>query len=243
MKLSASGLLFLKSLEDLRLKSYPDEGGVWTIGYGTTKNVVPDMEITEEKAEEFLIRDVRESEDCINQHVVAKLNQNQFDALVSFVFNVGINAFRQSTLLKKINCLKFDEVPAQMRRWIYVKNHINKGLINRRNFEINLFTESVVVKEAKKLVIKTNQVVNDVVVRTMFERIPLLAGLFKFIDGKKVLLGRLGLFATAILQAVIELYPDGPLGQSAVLALGALSWFLTEFGIRHKQDKELRGVE
>ena len=77
--------------------------------------------------------------------VKVPLNQNQFDALVSFVFNVGNNAFRDSTLVKVLNAGHFDQVPTQLRRWIRDNGKIVKGLINRREKEIALWNTPISV--------------------------------------------------------------------------------------------------
>jgi lysozyme len=71
------------------------------------------------------------------------LNQNQFDALVSFAFNVGDGAFRSSTLLRLLNQGQYDQVPAQLRRWNMDNGHVVQGLINRRNKEIALWNTPV----------------------------------------------------------------------------------------------------
>ena len=99
MKTSRNGLELIKRHEGCRLTSYKCLAGIWTIGYGHTgRDVVPGMTITSLQAEELLMKDVRWAEDAINQENLP-LNQNQFDALVSFVYNIGAVNFRSSTLL------------------------------------------------------------------------------------------------------------------------------------------------
>ncbi|NJL53246.1 MAG: lysozyme, partial [Hydrococcus sp. SU_1_0] len=101
--LSQKGLNFIKSWEGCNLGSYHCSAGVLTIGYGHTKTTKPNQVITLGEAENLLKLDVQDAVGAVNKLVRVKLSQNQFDALVSFTFNVGIGAFSQSTLLKKLN--------------------------------------------------------------------------------------------------------------------------------------------
>ena len=95
--------------------------------------------ITQDQALDLLEQDLRIAERAVNDSVKVPLNQNQFDALVSFVFNVGTGAFRNSTLLRMLNEGQYDQVPNQMRRWNRSGNRIVNGLINRREKEIKLW--------------------------------------------------------------------------------------------------------
>lgn len=114
---------------------------VLTIGYGSTKGVQPFQTITHEEALKRLKRDVADFSIGVETHVAVPLTQNQFDALVSFAFNIGIGAFRKSTLLKKLNAKQYSEVPKEMQRWIYAKGHILGGLRERRKAEAALFSK------------------------------------------------------------------------------------------------------
>ena len=139
MKSTNYAILLIKSFEQLRLNSYLCPAGVWTIGYGHTDGVNQGMLITEKTADGFLKQDIRNAEHCINQMDV-DLTQEQFDALVSFVFNVGVQAFNTSTLKKKI--LKNPNGPSiadEFRRWVYAGNKMLPGLIKRREQEIKLY--------------------------------------------------------------------------------------------------------
>ena len=139
MKSTNYAILLIKSFEQLRLNSYLCPAGVWTIGYGHTDGVTHGMLITEKTADGFLKQDIRNAEHCINQMGV-DLTQEQFDALVSFVFNVGVQAFNVSTLKKKI--LKNPNDPSiadEFRRWVYEDNKKLPGLIKRREQEIKLY--------------------------------------------------------------------------------------------------------
>lgn len=139
MKATNYALLLIKSFEQLRLNSYLCPAGVWTIGYGHTAGVHQGMQITEKKADELLQQDIRNAEHCINQ-MDADLTQEQFDALISFVFNIGARGFNVSTIRKKI--LRDPNDPSiadEFRRWIYAGNKKMPGLIKRREQEIKLY--------------------------------------------------------------------------------------------------------
>ncbi|WDI30717.1 lysozyme [Hyphococcus flavus] len=104
MRTSPSGIDLIKRFEGLELEAYQDIAGIWTIGYGHTgDDVEPGMKISEKDAEELLKRDLRPREQAVDSAVKVPLNQNEFDALVSFVYNVGVGAFRGSTALKRLN--------------------------------------------------------------------------------------------------------------------------------------------
>lgn len=104
MRISPSGIELIKRFEGLELEAYQDVAGVWTIGYGHTgRDVVPGRRITPHQAEALLRRDMRSREDAVRRLVRKPLAQNEFDALVSFVYNVGEGAFARSTALKRLN--------------------------------------------------------------------------------------------------------------------------------------------
>ncbi len=104
MKISERGIGLLKSFEGLELEAYQDIAGIWTIGYGHTgDDVEPGMRISEREAEGLLRKDLRSREDAVDNLASVALNQNEFDALVSFIYNVGANAFGGSTARKRLN--------------------------------------------------------------------------------------------------------------------------------------------
>ena len=122
MRMSAAGLAVVKEFEGLRLKAYKCPAAVWTIGYGHTSAagapiVNPDLVITKEDAEEILKEDMEQYEAGVRKYVKVGLTQNQFDALVDFAYNAGVGRLSTSTLLKKVNAGKFDEVPAEFMKW------------------------------------------------------------------------------------------------------------------------------
>ncbi|HEY9155591.1 MAG TPA: lysozyme [Opitutaceae bacterium] len=123
--------------------------GTLTIGYGHTgADVRPGMTITEAQAEEFLRGDVGEAERAIARHVKVTLTQNQYDALVSFVYNVGEGNFKGSTLLKKLNAGKYDDVPGEMMKWVNSKGKKLSGLVNRRSAEAGLWAKESYVQSS-----------------------------------------------------------------------------------------------
>jgi lysozyme len=136
---SEEGLRLTELFEGDVLKAYQDQGGVWTIGYGHTKDVHPGQTITQEQAEALLAGDVQAAVDCVNDAVTVRLTQRQFDALVDFVFNVGEGNFRRSTLLRKINAGNFPEAVTQFKLWDHCGGVVNAGLLRRRRAEAEEF--------------------------------------------------------------------------------------------------------
>jgi GH24 family phage-related lysozyme (muramidase) len=120
--------------------------GTLTIGYGHTAAAgdpipVAGMDITEDEAEKILRRDLAKFEQAVNRMVTVELTQNQFDALVSFVFNVGPGAFQRSTLLRHVNARRFDRVPAAFMQWTRSKGRELPGLVKRRRDEVALWRD------------------------------------------------------------------------------------------------------
>ena len=139
MKTSPKGIALIKEFEGLRLKAYKCPGGVWTIGYGHTAGVKPGMVISEAQAEEYLKADLIAFERYLNSLGLA-LNQNQFDALVSFIYNVGTGNFSSSTLLRKIRVNPQDNsIMDEFLRWVYSKGRVLPGLQRRRLDEMKLY--------------------------------------------------------------------------------------------------------
>jgi len=139
MHISAEGLSLIKKFEGCELKAYRCAANVLTIGYGTIKNVTEGMEITQEEAETLLQEEMHEYEGYINDMVKVPLKQHQFDAMVSWVFNLGSGNLSSSSLLKKLNNSEYDEVPAQIRRWNKAGGKVLDGLIRRREAEAKMF--------------------------------------------------------------------------------------------------------
>ena len=139
MKTSDKGIDLIKKYEGLRLNAYLDAVGVWTIGYGHTLNVKSTDVIDKAQAEYFLRQDVEFAEKEVNRHNL-NINQNQFDALVSFVFNLGVGNFARSTLLRKIKSNPNDPtIRKEFERWIYAGGKVLNGLARRRREEAELY--------------------------------------------------------------------------------------------------------
>ena len=144
MRMSAAGLAIVKEFEGLRLKAYKCPAAVWTIGYGHTSAagnpiVTPELVITNDEADQILERDMVQYEDGVRKFVKVELTQNQFDALVDFAYNAGVGALQKSTLLKKVNAGKFDEVPAEFMKWTKGGGKELPGLVRRRRAEVKLW--------------------------------------------------------------------------------------------------------
>lgn len=158
MQISENGIKKLIEWEGFKNNVYKDSAGLPTIGVGhlLTQDELRSGKIsirgddirygnglTDEKVSALLKQDLSSREQLVRTMVQVPLNQNQFDALVSFVFNVGRSAFQKSTLLKVLNEGHYDEVPKQLSRWIYSGGERDKGLVNRRNNEIILWNARV----------------------------------------------------------------------------------------------------
>ena len=139
METSSEGISLIQKFEGCELEAYQCSAGVWTIGYGHTKDVIKGMTITKEEAEQMLVDELHEYENYINEYVTVALSQNQFDALVSWVYNLGPANLKVSTMLKVLNKGQYEEVPAQMKRWNKAGGKVLEGLIRRREAEACLF--------------------------------------------------------------------------------------------------------
>ena len=150
MKTSPKGIALIKEFEGLRTEAYKCPAGIWTIGYGHTAaaghpNVIRGMKITPDEAESILIRDLRQYERAVSAAVKRPLNQGQFDACVSLCFNIGIDAFTGSTVVRRINAGRMSEVPAAFMMWNKAKDPQTgvsrelPGLTRRRRAETALW--------------------------------------------------------------------------------------------------------
>lgn len=139
MNLSPEGLEFLKTQEGYSEEAYQDIGGIWTIGYGGTVGVISGERTTPDVAEAKLLTAVDPIQAAVGAFVKIPLNQNQIDALISFVYNVGIGAFSRSTLLKFLNQGLYDEAADEFLRWDKVNGKSVLGLARRRHRERELF--------------------------------------------------------------------------------------------------------
>ena len=136
---SEEGASLIKKFEGCKLEAYQCAAGVWTIGYGHTKEVSEGDVISQFEAEDLLTYDLQEFEAYVLDYVSVPLKQNEFDALVSWTFNLGSGNLRSSTLLKKLNDHKYKEVPTEIRRWNKAAGKVLDGLVRRREAESLLF--------------------------------------------------------------------------------------------------------
>ncbi|MEK6299483.1 MAG: lysozyme [Acidobacteriota bacterium] len=158
MQMSAHGLELLEQWEGFKANVYKDSAGLPTIGVGhlLTKSELSSGKIvingspvqysgglTDQQVLDLLSQDVNPAGNAVSSNVKVALNQNQFDALVSFTFNVGVGAFTSSTLLKVLNQGQYDQVPTQLLRWTRAGGQVVQGLVNRRQNEINLWNTPV----------------------------------------------------------------------------------------------------
>lgn len=151
-QVNEAALALIKQWEGKRLIAYQDVAGVWTIGYGSTRGVRQGMRITDAEATDRLRTDLREAEAAVEGAVKVALNDNQFGALVSFVFNIGTGAFRGSSLLRKLNAGDYEAVPGELAKWnkarVDGKLRPVAGLSNRRAAEAGLWVRGDFVASA-----------------------------------------------------------------------------------------------
>lgn len=143
MNTSQKGIDLIKSFEGCRLKAYKCPAGIWTIGYGHTSGVKEGQMITFSMAEQFLKQDLKRFETSVNNLVTVAITQNQFDALVSFCYNLGAMALKSSTLLKKLNNGDYNGAAEEFDRWVYANGVKLQGLVRRRAAEKELFKQSL----------------------------------------------------------------------------------------------------
>lgn len=139
MTTSQRGIDLIKTFEGLKLTAYVCPAGVLTIGFGTTRNVTEGMTITAAEAERLLRDDLREFERGVSQAVNVPLEQHEFDALIAFTYNVGLGAFRKSTLLRLLNAGDKAGAAKQFARWNRAGGRVLAGLTRRREAERKLF--------------------------------------------------------------------------------------------------------
>jgi lysozyme len=146
MNLSEAGLALIKRWEGLKLDAYQDGAGVWTIGYGSTRGVTPGMRITRAEADARLRSDAEEAAAAVRRSVRVPLSQAQFDALVSWTFNLGTGALASSTLLRRLNRGDYEGAAEEIQRWNKLRDAesgelvVSQGLVNRRRAEREMFS-------------------------------------------------------------------------------------------------------
>lgn len=141
----------IKKWEELRLEAYlPTPQDVWTIGWGHTHTTKKGQTITKEEAQKLFDDDVKWATDAVNKHVKVGLTQNQFDALVSFVFNIGEGGFSRSTTLKRLNAGNYEGAAEAMTWWNKQDGKILRGLVRRRAEEKEYFLSDVIEEAPEK---------------------------------------------------------------------------------------------
>lgn len=149
MQINQAGLDIIKEREGFREEAYQDTGNVWTIGYGTTAAAgvgitpVRGMKITREQAEDYLRKYLVKVEAQVMSLVHVPLNENQFSALCSFVYNLGPTQFRNSTLLRKLNRKDYAGAATEFDKWVFDNGQRLNGLVIRRKMEKELFLTPV----------------------------------------------------------------------------------------------------
>lgn len=143
--ITENGLNLIKQFEGLSTNAYVCPAGYLTIGYG---HLIKDFEkdkfkngITEKLAEEYLRKDVIEAEDAVRRLITVPVSDNQFDALVSFTYNLGAGALQRSTLRFKVNRGEHNEAPREFMKWVWADGKKLQGLIVRRQAEANLYSK------------------------------------------------------------------------------------------------------
>jgi len=139
MQISEEGRQLIKKFEGCELEAYKCSANVWTIGYGRTKNVSRGDTCTQEQADKWLEEELPVYGAYVSDAVLVPLDQNQFDALVAWTYNLGPTNLNNSTMLKVLNENKKEEVPGQMRRWNKANGKVLEGLERRRLAESLLF--------------------------------------------------------------------------------------------------------
>jgi len=160
VRTSTAGLDLIKSFEGLELTPYLCPADIWTVGWGHTgPDVKPGKPITEERAEALLRKDLEKFENAVNLNVTVPLNQQQFDALVSFTYNCGIGALKESTLRKRLNKGEEPNKVAQeeLPKWVKADGKTLPGLVTRRKKEVELFISGKSVIKSEKVDITSNR--------------------------------------------------------------------------------------
>ena len=142
-KIQKNGIELIKSFEGLHLDAYLDPVGIPTIGYGHIRTAKLGQVITNEQADDLLRQDVAFAEKAVNTYVNTEITQNQYDALVSFTFNLGAGNLKMSHLLKFTNERKFELAANEFGRWVYAGGRKLNGLVRRREEEKNLYLKGI----------------------------------------------------------------------------------------------------
>ena len=139
MQISKDGLNLIKEFEGCRLDAYQDSGGVWSIGFGHTHGVCDGMSISQQQADDFLAADLRAYEGYVEQYITAPISQHQFDALVSFTYNLGPGTLYHSDVLHHFNEADYSAAANARLAYDHADGQVIPGLLRRRKAERALF--------------------------------------------------------------------------------------------------------
>lgn len=142
MKISEAGIKLICEWEEFKPYAYVCPAGLWTIGYGHTGGVKPTDKIDIAQGEAYLRNDLEIVERCLNA-LKLELNQNQYDALCSLIFNIGIGNFKRSTMLKYLQAKQYDKASGEFLKWRKANGKVLKGLEARRKDEQELFNKGI----------------------------------------------------------------------------------------------------
>jgi lysozyme len=138
-KVSEAAIAHIKSFEGLSLEAYPDAGH-WSIGYGHSSNAVyPGMRITDQQADALLRKDLEKFELGVERVLAVPATQEEFDAMVALAYNIGLNAFEESTLLRHHNNQRHQDAAAEFGKWTKSGNTVLPGLVKRREKEAAMY--------------------------------------------------------------------------------------------------------
>lgn len=143
MTLGAAGKALIQSFETCKLAAYQDQRGIWSIGWGHTLGVVPYQTCTQDDADAWFEADTQAAVNGVIRSLDVQVNQNQFDALVSFTYNCGVGSEAHSTLVALLNQGKYSLAADQFSFWNHIDGQVDAGLTRRRAAEQALFQTPV----------------------------------------------------------------------------------------------------
>ena len=218
--LNQASLNLIKRWEGCKLKAYKCSAGVWTVGYGLTTSagfieVGPDTTITQAEADWYFEKVIEKFLAEITPAITAPINENELGAFTSLAYNIGPTAFRGSSALRHFNAGNKDRVPTSIRMWRKAGGKVVKGLINRREAEVDLFLTPVI--EDKPSPVRTNAVQSKTVQASVVQGASAVGGAvaaFQALNGTAQIIATAGcvliaLLALFILRERLEAWASG----------------------------------
>jgi len=207
--LNKASLDLIKRWEGCKLKAYKCSAGVWTVGYGLTTNagfieVGPDTAITQAEADWYLEKTVEKFLAEIKPAITAPINENELGAFTSLAYNIGPTAFRKSSALRHFNQGSKDKVPNALRMWRKAGGKVVKGLINRREAEVDLFLTPVIAE--KPAPARTSPVQSKTMQASVVQGASAVGGAvaaFQALDGTAQIIAMTGCVVIALLAMFI----------------------------------------